>query len=198
MVRGLVAGATNYTHQSFEDMVIDLQDWRQSLQAATLEISGIVSALEDEGYWRRVPLSFASLVARALKLFNTGISEIGEVLEDLHREVRADHVLRLSRLGNAADELNRNLGRAWNDRIEMSKSIGYGDEHFQMVERVYRETRSMVGDMIDLSNLAARLEDFVGRKRDEIVTLSPEFHGIRLDLSALFRRIRKYLGRMVV
>ncbi len=75
-------------------------------------------------------------------------------------------------MAETGDELNLSYGRVWHREYKHKE---YDNPDFRLVEDLYRDGRGMVADMLDLSNLAARLEDFVGRKGRTKPTTSPQF-----------------------
>jgi hypothetical protein len=161
MPRGLLAGSTDYSHQTFRDILDDLNNWKTSLISTTETISTIVKHLQDNGYWSRVPDDFSSLVMYALKFYETSITEISGIIQDLETEVQENHISRLRSLAKTADDLNIDFGRVWHREY---KPKDYGEPNFSNVEKIYALGRDMVVDMLDLSNAAARLEDYLGMK----------------------------------
>ncbi len=161
MPRGLFAGSTDYSHQTFSDIIDDLNNWKTSLLNTTETINSIIKHLQDNGYWSGVPDDFSWLVMYALKFYETSIVEIGSIIHDLESEVQENHISRLRSLAKTAHDLNIDFGRVWHQEY---KPKDYGEPNFSNVEKIYALGRDMVVDMLDLSNAAARLEDFIGMK----------------------------------
>jgi len=161
MPRGLLAGSTDYSHQTFRDILDDLSNWKENLINTTETIKAIVSHLQDNGYWNRVPDDFSSLTMYALKFYETSIAEISDIIQELEVEVQKNHISRLRSLAKTAHELNLDFGRVWHREYGPKE---YGEPNFSNVEKIYARGRDMVADMLDLSNAAARLEDYLGMK----------------------------------
>ena len=161
MSRGIFAGMTNYSHQSFDDMVSDLRSWIRSLEEVNSILQNTIEKLKQSGYWGKVNIDFQNLILYAIKFYDTSIREITEIIHEISEEVKLHHVTRIKRLYETASGLNLDYGRVWNQRY-LKKEFGTKD--FNDVEELYRQGRDMVADMMDLSNLALRLEDFVGKK----------------------------------
>ncbi len=70
MPRGSIAGATDYSHQTFRDVLDDLNDWKISLISTEEEINALIKQLVDNGYWTTVPYDMKSLIAYALKVLS--------------------------------------------------------------------------------------------------------------------------------
>jgi hypothetical protein len=194
MSRSLLAGFTNYKHQSFKDMLLDLEDWISMLNEAKGSIESNIQELKNNNYWESVYSDFRLLMLKTFKFFETSIDELGEILSDIKSEVRNDHVNRIRRLSRTAEDLDDDFGRIWANEYPKKN---YGDKNFNFVEELYEEGRGMVLDMLDLSNLAERLEDFIGRKQNKVLRLKPEFYGLGIDLKQVFtkgwRLIKKIL-----
>lgn len=161
MGRGMVAGGTDYSHQSLKDIETDLDTWIINLKDTSEILHLNIESLTESGYLQKVDPDFTSLVHYSMKFFTTSIQEISEILADIQHEVRLDHVTRLRALGETARQLNVDYGQTWHREY---KNKEYGNKDFALVEKMYGEGRDMAGDMIDLSNLSSRLEDFIGRK----------------------------------
>lgn len=188
MPRGELAGMTDYRHQTFEDMVSDLRKWVNSLEEAIRNVNQTVEKLEEVGYWDGVPYDFKATVAYSVKFYKTSVEEINDMLVQFGKEVKSGHVVRIKRLSRLASELNRDYGTGWNRDYGRKE---YGKAEFKLVEKIYEEGRGMAIDMLDLSNLAERLEDFVGTKGENVsggkkripwLIMKPNFYGIGLDL----------------
>lgn len=162
MARGLIAGMTDYSHQSLEDIVADLAAEARNARAFVQQIESNIEESRSAGYWdAKVSLDFRGCVIYALKHYNTVIIEVDEILADIGSEIQAHHCRRLRSIGDTADEINRSIGKVWNQNYPTKE---YGNQSFAAVERVYADTRDMAVNLLDFSNIASRLEDFVGRK----------------------------------
>ena len=161
MGRSIFAGFTDYSHQSFKDIVMDLQIWIKNLMEVSDFLLTNIQKLKESKYWDSVNANFQSLVRYSIKFYDTSIQEISEIAKEIQEEVRSDHIVRIRSLYKTASELDLRYGRVWY-REGWDKE--YGDKDFKVVEKLYQQGRSMAIDMRDLSNLAARLEDFAGKK----------------------------------
>lgn len=163
MPRGLFAGATDYSHQTFHDILDDLNNWKTALIRTSEEIKTIIKELNAKGYWKKVPDNFTSLIAYAVKFYETGIVEIDDIINNLKVEVQQNHISRLRSLAKTAHELNQDFGRVWHREYGPKD---YGESNFSKVEFLYARGRDMVIDMLDMSNVAERLEDYIGMKNE--------------------------------
>jgi len=175
MPRGLLAGMTDYSHQTFQDILDDLDDWKASLLSTTEYIQATVKQLQDNGYWSKVPDDMKSLVAYASKFYETSNAEIDEITQNLEIDVQQHQIARLRSLAKTAHELNLDFGRVWHREYGPKD---YGNPNFLSVERIYARGRGMVVDMLDLSNAAARLEAFLGMKSGKVDQEKPKKYTI--------------------
>jgi hypothetical protein len=158
-----MAGMTDYSHQSYDDMVVDLKNWVKNLREVCETLEKSRRKLDENDYWERVGFNVRATLRYSQKFFGTSIIEINSILADFENEVQSNHVTRLRSLSHTASDINDNLGQVWHDEPwEWNKE--YGDPNFNLVEHMYSDARGMVADMLDLDNLAARLQDFIGKR----------------------------------
>lgn len=191
MVRGAFAGLTSYENQSFVDIITDLGNWLQEIKSVNNELRNIINELKKENYWNKVYFNFKNCEISVIKFFETSINEITGIIKELHQEVRADHINRIESLAKTASKYNHRLGDIWHKESEFNKE--YDNPLFNSVDKLYCESRDMVVDMLDLSNLAMRLNDFVGKnnKKSSLFFLKPNFCGFGIDLIEIWHYILK-------
>ena len=157
MARGLLAGDTDYSHQTFDDMIGDLREWVMSLDETTQTLTTGLQKLETNGYWKKVDFDVQATLSYAIRFFITSRIEIAEIVETLQNEVEENHIARIRNLAHTAIRLDINIGKVWH-QYPWNQQKEYGKPNFSIVELIYSESRSMAVDMIDMDNLAARLE----------------------------------------
>jgi len=161
MVRELVGGMTDYSHQSLDDIVTDLTAEAENAKAFIRQIEENIEASKKSGYWdAHVPSDFKSCVAFSLKHYTTAVSEIEDIVADFEVEIKKHHYRRLESIAQTADKVNRRIGEVWHQYYPKKE---YGKPEFIVVESVYADTRDMAVNLLDFSNIAVRLKHFVGR-----------------------------------
>ena len=60
MPRSLLAGMTDYSHQSLEDILADLHDWVTNLTQVCATLEKDVALLEGKSYWEQVDYDIRS------------------------------------------------------------------------------------------------------------------------------------------
>jgi len=162
MSRSFIAGMTDYSHQSITDLKEDLTYWMIACKEKFTWINTEISKIES--YWTNVPLDFVNEIEYSRKFFQTVSDEIEDILPQLDTEVLSNHITRLNSLAKTADKENRSIGQVWHeDSMECWKD--YKDPDFRIVERIYGHTRDLVTSLRDLSNIASRLNDYVGKMK---------------------------------
>jgi hypothetical protein len=162
MPRSLIAGSTDYSHQTLGDIIEDLQNWLSSLKQVDDFLKNAEAKLQENVYVKEVDPNVLALLAYARKFYNTSISELTEIIFGMEQEVENHHVTRLKSLGQTATKLNSQLGVTWHEERRPWKA--YRSPYFTLVERMYGEARDMATDMVDLENLAVRVADFIGTR----------------------------------
>jgi len=197
MVRSMIAGDTNYSSQTLQEMSEDLKEWVESLEDTCNRLTKLSEELHASGYWENVDSGFQDLILHCTAVYARAGKEIQDVLSEIGNEVQTNHVSRINTLGKTGNELNHNLGQAWHRDYPRKE---YGNPEFRKVERLYCVARDMAAGMLDLMNLASRLEDFVGKKTkatnsnvglNEVVDLKPNFFGLGVNINALIKKFRR-------
>lgn len=160
MTRGFFAGMTDYSHQSLDDIISDLEQLNDGVRSSIKKAKALLIKIMSSGYISKINPEFILIVSRAQKLLETVDSECKSISTELKTTVREDHVKRLNRIGEIADDLNKEIGIVWHQKY---KDKEYGVKEFRAVEDLYNIIRDTIVDLLDLSNMASRLEDYVGK-----------------------------------
>lgn len=170
MAKGLLGGMTDYSHQSFDDIIEDLDHEFRNISAFIDAIEKNIKSVQESGYWQDKVLSdFKMIVGYSLKHYKTSQKELVEIKDEIQKEVQEHHCKRLSRISSVAHEINIDIGKIWHQEYHKKE---YGNNDFSLVERIYADTRDMAVNLLDISNISERLKDFVGKKgniKDKIV-----------------------------
>ena len=160
MSRGLLAGMTDYSHQSFSDLKNDLEENKNLVIFYSNLVKKNVETLKKNSYWtNKVSNDFEIIISYSIIHFETTISEISDIVKDINIEVKQHHINRLLQIAKTSSEINRDIGKIWNNDYLHKE---YGNQNFALVEEVYAKTRDIVATLLDLSNIANRLKDFLG------------------------------------
>lgn len=175
MAKGLLGGMTDYNHQSFEDMIGDLKSERRNTSLFLEKIKNNVEKANANSYWDNlVPFNFKNIVAYSIRHYSTAISEFDDITNDIQYEVEDHHINRLKKIAEVAREINIDIGKIWHQDYRDKE---YGNSDFSIVERVYCDTRDMAVNLLDVSNIAHRLQDFIGKKHLKMKKNNPWISG---------------------
>ena len=175
MAKGILGGMTDYNHQSFPDILNDIEEERKRTISFKNEIQKNIDTLTANSYWtNNVPFDFKNIIGYALRHFNTSITEFEDLKKDLKTEVKEHHVKRLNKISKVAQEINVDIGKIWHQQYNNKQ---YGNADFQIVERIYGDTRDMAVNLLDTSNIAERLKDYIGKTNPNMAKNNPWISG---------------------
>ena len=130
MARSLFGGNTRYENQSFNDILIDLENDKINVNNGIIEIENNLQSLNANNYWNKnVPFNFISLINYSLRFFRTTREELTEIQEELKIEVIKTHFIRLQKIGLVADEINIKIGLCWHREYDLKD---YENSNFQI------------------------------------------------------------------
>ena len=172
-------GGTDYSLQSFDDVIKDLTDdvsylsWKLDL----LEQHHKIASKED--FWKiKVPIDFKIIYSRSLKAFETAKIELEEILNEIQDSVELHHIKLLKNMADVSFRLNRDVRNYWHREYDPSMKE-YGNPQFNSVEHIYAIIGDTANSIADNVNCANRLEDFSGK-----IMKNKEKHNSILFLSA--------------
>lgn len=188
----MIAGMTDFSHQTLDDIVKELENNLDSLEYVQNLLTTHQKTLIDNGYWENVNGDFQDLIAYVMKFYDTCIKEIKEILSEMLSEIQQNHITRIQRMYKTADELNLQFGDVWHRDYKPKE---YGNENFRLVEQMYAKGRDMSVYMLDLSNVAERLKDFVGKKNYGLQKTNLDLKNVHPNISILIQRMNDALKR---
>lgn len=154
---------TDYSHQSFDDLITDLNSEIEAIDYYVGLVQKNLDEVEESGFWStNVPNNFKSTIGYALRHYNTAKSEFKDIIDDIQFEVQEHHCKRLEKIANTASEINIRVGKVWHQEYD-PKYMDYDNIDFRKVETIYVFTRDVAANLLDVSNIAERLKDFVGK-----------------------------------
>jgi hypothetical protein len=175
MAKGLIGGMTDYSHQTLQDIIGDIENEHKNVTKFIELIEQNVQSVTTSGYWRtNVHSDFRNIVIHSLKHYHTAQTELSEIAQELKIEVREHHIRRLERIGTVADDINIRIGTIWNQKYERKE---YGNSDFEIVEDIYADTRDMAVNLLDMVNIAVRLKDYIGKSNLKIMKNNPWISG---------------------
>ena len=159
MKRSALAGGSDYSLKTISDIINDLKNFIKLIEDDKSRLTELFDKLKKSNQIKKCPPEFPSNIKYGITLFNTCIDEITSIVKDIKNNVRPDHPKRLKNLAEAAIKLAKRMGESWN------KYYHPGSENAHSISsKLYHDTRQLAFDLLDLTNLSGRLNDFVGWK----------------------------------
>ena len=185
MAKGIIGGMTDYSHQSFSDILQDLQSEQRIVSDFIGKIEKNLQIVTDNGFWKsKVISNFKIKVAYSIKHYKTVSQELIQIADEIQFEVKEHHCKRLEKISEVAQEINVDIGRIWNQDYEEYGIKDYDDPNFRIVENIYADTRDVSVNLLDMSNIAERLKDFIGKTLEKKRKFKLEL-GHKIGLGAL-------------
>ncbi len=159
MAQSLFAGATEYEHQSLEDILTDMENWLEIINDTKSICEVNISELQEANYWNRIYDDFKISITRALNHFDTVISDIKRISTGIKNDdIKSVHIKLLQQITNQSSENEKYISKSWHSTDRWKE---YGNSNFMKVELLYTEIEGTVCTLLDASNMAMRLKDYM-------------------------------------
>lgn len=146
---------TDYSHQPITEIKKDLLEWIDSINKTLIQANKILNELGKD--WELLGADdFRICALTSIQLLETAKDDISFVSEEMKNEIKDYHVRLLKKLGVKGSELNKEIGLA---KHRGGRRIN--DKEYAL----YTLLRNSVYNLVDLQELSARLNDFVGVKK---------------------------------
>lgn len=157
--RSLFAGMTDYTGVPFAAILSHLSDWRDATAASMGILNGLRREVDKYSDGLDRPRDLLGYLDYFIDLFSRYLGDFERLLTELPRGVNDAHVEMVKQIYDGASQEERNCVAFKNEHIECSLK----DENLRwLVDDIYAESRQMLIDYKDLSNVVPRLRTFVG------------------------------------
>ena len=191
--RNTFAGMTDYTGVALADILVHLREWEQSTVDTAAKLQGHLVRAQAAADRLERPREVFAFCSRFSALFARYAADLHRLVTELPNGVREAHVKIVRQLYESARHEDDSILRFRNDCVYDSVK----DESLRpLLELIYTDAREVVVDFQDLSNLAPRLETFVGSETPrEIFTdlhLKPNLFGIGWNLNRTLGRLSKW------
>lgn len=164
MNRSIFPGMTDYSNKPFENILHDLKEDNDSIRKYKGIIEKDINKLEKSKYWSSIPTGYIKKIKEASDFFDSCISEITNILVDIRRKVEQHHINRLKQIGDKAHEINTDLVTYWSREYPIEDP---NNEDFKIVYSIYINVRELTASLEDISNMAYRLNYFIGRRKPQ-------------------------------
>ena len=150
---------TDYTGVPFTVVFSHLTDWRNATAASIRVLNGLRGEVEKYSDGLDSPRASLEYVDYFTDLFSRYLGDFERLLTELPRSVSDAHVQMVKQIYDSASQEERHCVAFKNEHIERPLK----DEKLRwLVDDIYAESRQMLIDYKDLSNVVPRLRTFVG------------------------------------
>lgn len=160
MVQGLIAGATSYETQTFEEIKQDVEYWSKYTNQVMEILKTNYDSVIQTAIWGKANYDFKAVIESSIRSINTFKKDFDLVVGKLNTmSVTQREVNLLRNIGNVAIDYNKRYGEAYN-KDTMNWHL-YGNPDFEKISTLYSEGRDYFATLQDAQNAAGRLEDYV-------------------------------------
>jgi len=192
---------TDYTGVSLEDIVEHLRDWKRNTDEAISLLEGHLSNVVNARDRLDGPEDIEGYIKACIDLFTRYSFDFGRLIQELPQRVEQRHIEIVNQIFR--NSVNEDSTCTAFKRGHIERTLR--DERLRgLLDRIYIDTRGMITDYRDLSNLAPRLRTFLGGSQpaskvsvDDVdaLELKPNVLGIGLNVNYIFKRVWAFFGR---
>ena len=192
--RSVMAGMTDYTGVPFGDILAHLRDWRDLTAQTIKNLQDLRAKVEQHAERLDYPDDIHDYLGYFVDLFSRYLGDFERLVKELPEGVTDSHIELVTQLYESSEHEQRVCIEFSRDHINR----GIKDERLRyLVDDIYRESRGLLVDYGDLSNLVSRLRTFVGTvpkspsllQNSDILELKPNVFGLGLNLNHLIKRL---------
>lgn len=192
--RHYLAGWTDYTGVSLEDIVRHLGDWANSTRDTIDRLKGYRRRTTESAALLENPIEVLGYLDFFIDLFGRYLADIERLLIEIPSGVTEAHL-------QIVDQIYRSVKREDDGTVQFKNDWVYKtlphEEMRPLLDNIYGETRNMLVDYRDLSNLVPRLKTFVGAHPQQSeflpdVQLKPGLFGIGVNLNRLIPKVHRW------
>jgi hypothetical protein len=189
-----MAGMTDYTGVSLEDILVHLREWKEYTERTIAELEQLKKAVHDAAGRLHNSRGMVDYIDYFTGLFSRFASEFDRLIRELPTGVRQSHVDAVRSIYKSSQFEDGVCLQFKREHIE--RHIEDDSLRYSVVDEIYGKSRDLLANNLDLSNLAPRLQALVGTSiQTEVFQLKPNFHGIGVDFKALFRKCARFFTR---
>ncbi len=189
-----MAGMTDYTGVSLDDILVHLREWKEYTERTIVELEQLKEAVHDAAGRLHNSTRMVDYIDYFTGLFSRFASEFDRLIREVPTGVRQSHVDAMRAICDSSrleDDVCLQFKREHINRHIEDDSLRY-----KVVDETYGKSRGLLDNNLDLSNLASRLQALIGTSiQTEVFQLKPNFHGIGVDFKALFRKYARFVTR---
>jgi len=179
MAQGAFGGSSRYDNQSLEDIVKDINVWIGFCSDTLGLFNETIPKLKENKYYDVVPFNLQALFEVTTRDLPTFISDFNSILESISQDrIYMRDVRLLKNIGKYSIENNSTYGRIYHEALgDWREMPDYNDPNFNAVERLYGDGRDLFVTLMDASNAAERLRDYMSNEHQKHQQVIINGHG---------------------
>lgn len=190
--RSILEGMTDYTGVSLEDILSHFCDWLKNTSKTIELLESYASKVEENGALLENPEEVLSFVNFFINLFIRYKNDFETLVKEMQEGVLEAHIEIVKQLYKSSELEENHTIRFKNDWVY--KSLPH-EEMRPLLDDIYANTRGLLVDYRDLSNVIPRLKTFIrpSTKPEEVLTdflLKPSMFGVGVDLNRLLAKVK--------
>lgn len=191
--RSLLAGMTDYTGVSLSDILADFENWLKLTSETVEKLQRYAGKIEKNKSLIENPREVLSFIYFFIDLFERYRNDLEKLLREMPDGIVDAHIETVKQLYESSKLEEDYTIRFKSDWI--CKSLLH-EEMRPLLDDIYGDTRNLIVDYRDLSNVVKRLRALLRpqTESDEVLKdfqLKPNFFGIGVNLNRVFARFRK-------
>lgn len=184
---------TDYTGVTLPDILEHFRSWREGTQEVIDTLSSLRASVLDAKVQFHLPNEVLTYIDSMSDLLARYRGDFDRLVRELPHGVTNAHVEIVSQIYESSIHEERWCIQFKRDHIEHST---HEESVRPILDKIYGESRDMLIDYRDLSNVVPRLRTFVGSgvgaSSPDLITLKPSFWGVGVDVKEAARRIRRW------
>lgn len=168
MAQSIFGGSSEYSDQTLADIVEDLEKWVVFSKETLTLFDKTICELKQNNYYQTVPFNLRAMYERATRKLNTFISDLNVIINSINTDsIFIRDVNLLNNIGRISILSNHQFGMVYHDIIDRWNGANFQDPKFLMIERLYLEGRDVFVSLMDASNAAERLKDYMSNRHQQ-------------------------------
>lgn len=179
MAQGLFAGGTSYENQSLTDILLDLEYWVKYSENVKNDVQQLFEKAKSTPFYKSIPYDYLAIIHEILRICQTNVEDIRIVIAaiDSHALTKAKVEL-LRKISARARQSSEDNRRCFKNQ-ENGYWHDYGNPDFDRIESIYRMFGDYCATLLDASNAAHRLNDYVDIP-EEVTTMKIENNNVNI------------------
>jgi len=198
MAQGIFAGGSGYDDQSLEDIEQDIKVWIGFCEDTLDFFDKTILELHEKKYYETIPFNLRALFDNTKRKLATFIRDFNAILKSISEDTIFNRdVALLKNIGTISIEHNDKYGTVYHEELSRWYGEKYSDPNFRQMERLYAEGRDLFGTLMDASNAAERLKDYMSNQhqKKQTINITGTGHQIAIgDNNKLVMKLKSDLG----